>query len=93
MLVIRKMRPSALMTFLEENSPSSIMGTPRDSWRKYLSSQGGTGQTNHDLESSSGVVPANLTDTSDSNVTSSLRAAKEALAIRIRPMGRKMIGL
>lgn len=52
MLVIRSQKLSRINEFLKNNSPTSLVGTTGDSWKKYLSANGGTGQTFHDLEKS-----------------------------------------
>lgn len=52
MLIWRSQRPSNISKFVENNSPSSVRGTPGDTWRKYLQDQGATGSTMYDLEQS-----------------------------------------
>lgn len=44
------MRPSKIVEFVQENEPSSVTGTPGDTWRKYLQNNGGTGETFYDKE-------------------------------------------
>lgn len=51
-MIFRFVRPSKVNGWLKNNSPSSLVGTPGDNWKKFLSSNGGTGDTFHDLEQS-----------------------------------------
>ena len=51
-MIFRFVRPSKINSWLSNNFPSSIVGTPGDNWKKYLTSQGATGDTFHDLEQS-----------------------------------------
>lgn len=52
MLIWRSQRPSKTTEFVENNDPTSVTKHPGDTWRKHLSSNGGTGETFHDLEKS-----------------------------------------
>lgn len=51
-MIFRFVRTSKVNQWLKNNFPSSIVGTPGDNWRKFLTSQGATGSTFHDLEQS-----------------------------------------
>ena len=50
MLVFRSKQPSHTAEFVKNNAPDDAYGTPGDMWRKYLSKNGGTGETFYDLE-------------------------------------------
>lgn len=50
--ILRVCRPSNVHNWVKVNAPSSLKGTPFDSWVAYLTANGGTGKTLHDLEQS-----------------------------------------
>lgn len=51
-MIFRFVRTSKVNQWLKNNFPSSLVGTPGDNWKKFLTSQGATGSTFHDLEQS-----------------------------------------
>ena len=51
-MIFRFVRPSKVNGWLKNNYPDSLVGTPGDNWKKFLTSQGATGSTFHDLEQS-----------------------------------------
>lgn len=51
-MIFRFVRPSKLNEWLKNNFPTSLVGTAGDNWKKFLTSQGATGSTFHDLEQS-----------------------------------------
>lgn len=51
-MIFRFVRPSRINEWLKNNHPTTLVGTPGDNWKKFLTSQGGTGETFHDLEQS-----------------------------------------
>lgn len=50
--ILRNIRPEAIQNWIRVNSAGSLQGVPRDSWKKYLAANGGTGKTLADLEMS-----------------------------------------
>lgn len=50
MLIWRSMRPSKIVEYVKNNSPTSVTGTPGDTWRKFLKDSGATGETIYDME-------------------------------------------
>lgn len=51
-MIFRFVRTSKVNEWLKRNFPTSLVGTPGDNWKKFLSDHGGTGSTFHDLEQS-----------------------------------------
>lgn len=50
--ILKVVRPANLQNWIATNAPASLKAHPKDSWRAYLSANGGTGQTLRDLEMS-----------------------------------------
>lgn len=51
-LILRTVRPIDLQAWVAANAPASLKQTARESWRAFLSANGGTGQSLRDLEMS-----------------------------------------
>ena len=50
--ILQVVRPDNLQNWIRVNAPGSFKATAGDSWRAYLSANGGTGKTLYDLEHS-----------------------------------------
>jgi hypothetical protein len=50
--ILRTVRPDALQNWIRVNAVGSLQGVPKDSWKKYLAANSGTGKTYADLEMS-----------------------------------------
>lgn len=50
--ILQHVRPDNLQHWIRVNSPASSRNNPGDSWRAYLSANGGVGKTIYDMEQS-----------------------------------------